>query len=330
MTYAPPFAFPWKLQRHSITTQSTTLIPKSPKTGSVHAHLLLSHITSALPPLYNYRNSGQYMYISREGNTCKERVKNHGKRNVKLEKWKTMEKKMSKLYSLLSGKRCWLLILVSLKDFAPSGNGQTQYQQLLAQYFYKLFSAHMEGENWVDCLALCSWTWTVSSPGTGELPVCWLNCPWRLALTGRFLFPWPISETLRPLPFSPVLFWDPYVTSIPLVFTGPSLELFQLTDRNIFLRLQTLQSIKHEIWSKLSTLNVPGMPRPLTTSRLVNMSTKGGISTVAGLLLEGTLPGASKDVCPATHSVDQGELNIKYLPASASQVQGIKACTTTT
>ena len=54
---------------------------------------------------------------------------------------------MSKLYSLLSGKRCWLLILVSLKDFAPSGNGQTQYQQLLAQYFYKLFSAHMEGEN---------------------------------------------------------------------------------------------------------------------------------------------------------------------------------------
>ena len=72
------------------------------------------------------------------------------------------------------------------------------------------------------------------------------------------------------------------------------------------------------------------MPRPLTTSRLVNISTKGGISTVAGLLLEGTLPGASKDVCPATHSVDQGELNIKYLPASASQVQGIKACTTTT
>ena len=60
------------------------------------------------------------------------------------------------------------------------------------------------------------------------------------------------------------------------------------------------------------------MPRHLNTSRLVNMSTKGGISTVAGLLLEGTLPGATKDVCPATHSVDQGDLSIKYLPASAS------------
>ena len=72
------------------------------------------------------------------------------------------------------------------------------------------------------------------------------------------------------------------------------------------------------------------MPRPLTTSRLVNISTKGGIRTVAGLLLEGTLPGAAKEVCPATHSVDQGDLNIKYLPASASQVQGVKACTTST
>jgi hypothetical protein len=72
------------------------------------------------------------------------------------------------------------------------------------------------------------------------------------------------------------------------------------------------------------------MPRPLTTSRLVNMSTKGGISTVAGLLLEETLPAAAKEVCPAIHSVDQGDLNIKYLPASASQVQGINACTTTT
>ena len=70
----------------SITTQSTTLIPKSPKTGSVHAHLLLSHITSALPPLYNYMNSGQYMYVHREGKTCKKRVKDHGKGNVKLEK----------------------------------------------------------------------------------------------------------------------------------------------------------------------------------------------------------------------------------------------------
>jgi hypothetical protein len=60
------------------------------------------------------------------------------------------------------------------------------------------------------------------------------------------------------------------------------------------------------------------------------MSTKGGISTVAGLLVEVTLPGAAKDVFPATHSVDQGDLSIKYLSASASQVQGIKACTTTT
>ena len=72
------------------------------------------------------------------------------------------------------------------------------------------------------------------------------------------------------------------------------------------------------------------MPRPLTTSRLVNMSTKGGSSPVAGLLLEGTFPGVAKEVCPAIHSVDQGDLNIKYLPASASQVQDIKACTTST
>ena len=70
----------------SITTESNTLIPKSPKTGSVHAHLLLFHITSALAALYNYRNSGQYMYVHREGNTCKKRVKDHGKGNVKLEK----------------------------------------------------------------------------------------------------------------------------------------------------------------------------------------------------------------------------------------------------
>ena len=97
MTYAPPFAFPWKLQRHRITTQSTTLIPKSPKTGSVHAHLLLSHITSALPPLYNYKNSVQYMYVHREDKTCNKRVKDHSKGNVKLEKWKTMGKKISKL-----------------------------------------------------------------------------------------------------------------------------------------------------------------------------------------------------------------------------------------
>ena len=70
----------------SITTESNTLIPKSPKTGSVHAHLLLSHITSALPPLNKYRNSGQYMYVHREGKTCNKRVKDHGKGNVKLKK----------------------------------------------------------------------------------------------------------------------------------------------------------------------------------------------------------------------------------------------------
>ena len=72
------------------------------------------------------------------------------------------------------------------------------------------------------------------------------------------------------------------------------------------------------------------MPRPLTTSRVVNMSKNGANSPVAGLLLKETLPGAAKEVCPAIHSVHQDDLNIKYLPASASQVQGIKACTTTT
>ena len=70
----------------SITTESNTLIPKSPKTGSVHAHLLLSHITSALPSGYNYKNSGQYMYVHREDKTCNKRVKDHSKGNVKLVK----------------------------------------------------------------------------------------------------------------------------------------------------------------------------------------------------------------------------------------------------
>ena len=72
------------------------------------------------------------------------------------------------------------------------------------------------------------------------------------------------------------------------------------------------------------------MPRPLTTSGVVNMSTKGCIRTGSGLLVEATLPGAEKEVCSATHSVDQGDLSIKYLPVSAYQVQGVKACTTTT
>ena len=90
MAYGPPLLFDENRKDTgkvygSIKTESTTLIPKSPKTGSVHAHLL-SHITSALSPLYNYSNSGQYMYVHREGKTCKKRVKDHDKGNVKLEK----------------------------------------------------------------------------------------------------------------------------------------------------------------------------------------------------------------------------------------------------
>ena len=49
-------------------------------------------------------------------------------------------------------------------------------------------------------------------------------------------------------------------TPTPLVSTEPSLEVSQLTDRNLFLRLQALQSIQHEIWLKLSALNAPEMP----------------------------------------------------------------------
>jgi hypothetical protein len=33
--------------------------------------------------------------------------------------------------------------------------------------------------------------------------------------------------------------------------------------------------------------------------------------------------------CPRTHSVDQAGLELRNLPASASQVLGLKACTTT-
>ena len=33
--------------------------------------------------------------------------------------------------------------------------------------------------------------------------------------------------------------------------------------------------------------------------------------------------------CPGTHSVDQAGLELRYLPASTSQVLGLKACTTT-
>jgi hypothetical protein len=33
--------------------------------------------------------------------------------------------------------------------------------------------------------------------------------------------------------------------------------------------------------------------------------------------------------CPGTHSVDQAGLELRNLPASASQVLGLKACTTT-
>jgi hypothetical protein len=34
--------------------------------------------------------------------------------------------------------------------------------------------------------------------------------------------------------------------------------------------------------------------------------------------------------CPGTHFVDQAELKLRNPPASASQVLGLKACTTTT
>jgi hypothetical protein len=34
-------------------------------------------------------------------------------------------------------------------------------------------------------------------------------------------------------------------------------------------------------------------------------------------------------VCPGTHSVDQAGLELRNLPASASQVLGLKVCTTT-
>jgi hypothetical protein len=33
--------------------------------------------------------------------------------------------------------------------------------------------------------------------------------------------------------------------------------------------------------------------------------------------------------CPGTHSVDQADLKLRNLPASASQVLGLKVCTTT-
>jgi hypothetical protein len=33
--------------------------------------------------------------------------------------------------------------------------------------------------------------------------------------------------------------------------------------------------------------------------------------------------------CPGTHSVDQAGLELRNLPASASQVQGLKVCATT-
>jgi hypothetical protein len=32
--------------------------------------------------------------------------------------------------------------------------------------------------------------------------------------------------------------------------------------------------------------------------------------------------------CPGTHSADQAGLELRYLPASASQVLGLKACAT--
>jgi hypothetical protein len=41
------------------------------------------------------------------------------------------------------------------------------------------------------------------------------------------------------------------------------------------------------------------------------------------------LPRQSSPGCPGTHSVDQGELKLRDLPASAFQVLGLKVCTTT-
>jgi hypothetical protein len=37
----------------------------------------------------------------------------------------------------------------------------------------------------------------------------------------------------------------------------------------------------------------------------------------------------NRPVCPGTHLVDQAGLELRKLPASASQVLGLKACTTT-
>jgi hypothetical protein len=39
--------------------------------------------------------------------------------------------------------------------------------------------------------------------------------------------------------------------------------------------------------------------------------------------------GLCSPVCPGTHSVDQADLELRNLPASASQVLGLKACATT-
>ena len=50
------------------------------------------------------------------------------------------------------------------------------------------------------------------------------------------------------------------VPQLPWCPLGPPLEVSKLTDRNFFLRLQTLQSIQHEIWPKLTAFNDPGMP----------------------------------------------------------------------
>jgi hypothetical protein len=74
------------------------------------------------------------------------------------------------------------------------------------------------------------------------------------------LLPLALFQTWNtPYHFNLTFFEILFGTPTPLVSTGPSLEVSQPTDRDLFLRLQALQSIQHEIWPKLTALNAPGM-----------------------------------------------------------------------
>ena len=77
--------------------------------------------------------------------------------------------------------------------------------------------------------------------------------------TGGVLSPGLFGAWNTPYHFNLTPFEILFGTPTPLVSTGPSLEVSQLTDRNLFLRLQALQSVQHEIWPKLTALNAPGM-----------------------------------------------------------------------